>query len=818
MSERPLASRVGELVGGKYRIVRFLAEGGMGAVYEAQHAVVKRRFAIKLLHPDLATRRDILARFEREAATAGGLENENVAATVDFGIAADGTPYIVMEYLVGEDVASLLEREDHLAIPRAVDVCLQACRGIQAAHAAGILHRDLKPQNLFVCRREDGTDLVKVLDFGVAKLRAINEERAATGTGSILGTPAYMSPEQARGDKCIDYRADVYALGAILYELVSGRTPHPGDSNNAILHHIFTQPPIPLDSVRPGLPGPLVESIERALSSDLHARHASVEAFGLTLAPWARCEVWAAAKIEDTAPMRVDLDVALHGTDDRTRPTPSSSGLGGIAVDDRSPAPSLPRKRYHRRVIPAAGIAVVFAALVIAIGFSFSKQGSTVVPRRLYRAKLDQTLDPSTHFFVPPPHPGAGKQIADLSRAKSYGDAALLAAMAATPQAVWFHGGSPQEVQSAVRRTMTLATHEGTVPALVAYYLPYRDCAQYGAGGAADSASYTAWIDGFAKGLGNDKAVVILEPNGLGIIPYSPHQDGSVDWCRPTITDAQGRTVPAPGASPADRYALLARAIDSIESQAPNAAVYLDGTHGGWLPVGEVAYRLARSGIDRVRGFALNVSNFRPTPETIKYGTWVAKCIAYAGNPTRGAIEIDRYRDCPSQRDSSGADDWSSPDKWYAANVDTVSQSTSGHTRLAHFVIDTGRNGRGPQEAGVYAVPPYSQPPAVIAGLLASNFCNPPHAGLGQRPTADTRVPLVDAYLWIKAPGESDGTCDIAGTSPRAWDFSKYNPWGISGDAQKHFDPLWGMVDPEVGEWFGEYALELAHRAIPPLR
>src|SRR5262249_11958578 len=151
---------------GKYRIVRLLARGGMGVVFEAHHNVVRRRFAIKFLRADLAQRRDILTRLQREAEAAGALESENITAAVDFGIAGDGTPFIVMEYLVGESLGALIERDGKLPVARAADLVAQACRGIHAAHASGIVHRDLKPQNLFVCRREDGTDLLKVLDFG----------------------------------------------------------------------------------------------------------------------------------------------------------------------------------------------------------------------------------------------------------------------------------------------------------------------------------------------------------------------------------------------------------------------------------------------------------------------------------------------------------------------------------------------------------------------------------------------------------------------------------------------------------------------------
>jgi predicted ATPase/tRNA A-37 threonylcarbamoyl transferase component Bud32 len=282
VSGKSQTSRVGELV------------------YEAQHAGVKRRFAVKFLRADLADRRDLLARFHREAQAAGALESENIAAAIDFGILADGTPYIVMEHLIGESLGSLLAREGYLPVARAVDLCLQACRGMQAAHAAGIVHRDLKPENLFLCRREDGTDLVKVLDFGIAKLEQSELNSAATRTGTILGTPAYMSPEQARGDKSIDHRTDVYGLAAILFEMLSGKPPHPGDSHNAILHHIATQPAVSLHSAQPDLPASLADTVERALSCNRDQRHASVEELRLALEPFAKREAWPPPKSADS--------------------------------------------------------------------------------------------------------------------------------------------------------------------------------------------------------------------------------------------------------------------------------------------------------------------------------------------------------------------------------------------------------------------------------------------------------------------------------------------------------------------------------------
>jgi serine/threonine-protein kinase len=357
-------SRIGELIGGKYRIVRFLATGGMGVVYEAQHEVVKRRFAVKLLRADLAERRDILARFQREAEAAGALESENVAAAIDFGIARDGTPYIVMEYLMGESLAALLAREGQLPVERAADLVAQACRGMHVAHGAGIVHRDLKPQNLFVCRREDGTDLLKVLDFGVAKLQALDELNAATRTGTVMGTASYMSPEQARGDKVIDQRADVYALGAILYELVSGKMPHPGDSHNAILHHISTQPAVPLESVRSGLPTSLLALVGGALASQPEQRPTSAESFGQALASLGRRQVWPAAvhsedpgKGEAATPMR-----ASGGRSGSVTPAAETS-------DDRRgrPASAPPVRRSRLPIALAAAVLVTLAVIVLGV-------------------------------------------------------------------------------------------------------------------------------------------------------------------------------------------------------------------------------------------------------------------------------------------------------------------------------------------------------------------------------------------------------------------------------------------------------------------
>jgi serine/threonine protein kinase len=280
--------RVGEVLAGKYRIVRLMAEGGMAAVYEAHHTEVGHRFAVKFLRPGLlADHQDVLERFQQEGRTAGSLESENIAGTVDCGYTTRGIAYLVMDHLAGEDLGALLAREGPLPVARAADILIQACRGIGTAHAAGIVHRDVKPENLFLCKHGDGSVLVKVLDFGIAKLTSGSRVQIRkTAAGSSMGTAYYMPPEQARGDEAIDHRADIYALGVILFQCLSGQLPHPGDSYNAILSHLLTRPPIAIETLRPELPPEIVAIVARALSSDPADRHASADALALDLAPF----------------------------------------------------------------------------------------------------------------------------------------------------------------------------------------------------------------------------------------------------------------------------------------------------------------------------------------------------------------------------------------------------------------------------------------------------------------------------------------------------------------------------------------------------
>ena len=431
-----------------------------------------------------------------------------------------------------------------------------------------------------------------------------------------------------------------------------------------------------------------------------------------------------------------------------------------------------------------------------------------------------RSLDPDTRFYAPDPRDEAVAQIRALLKARDRANAHVLTDLVRTPHAVWFTGGTPQEVKEAVQQTMRDAAREHSVPVLVAYNLPYRDCSQYSAGGATDTAAYQAWIDGFSQGIGRDKAVVIVEPDGLGIIPNNTTINGSADWCKPTVTDSAGITSPAPGANPAERYAQFNYAVDSIEKNAPQAAAYLDATHSAWLGVGEAAYRLIKAGVQRAQGFFLNVSNYQLTSDNIQFGTWISDAIAAPSGAPSWAFDDNgnfHFDWLPGQYDPATNYSKVNYTSDYAATVTAGIQSFMGSAvATTHFLIDTSRNGQGPFNAAPYALSPYGQPDSVISGLNSGNWCNPPGAGAGLRPSANTGVALLDAYLWVKVPGESDGSCDISGGA-RAWDYTAYNPWAVTGDAQNHFDPLWGMVDPAAGSWFDAQALQLAQNANPAL-
>lgn len=390
-----------------------------------------------------------------------------------------------------------------------------------------------------------------------------------------------------------------------------------------------------------------------------------------------------------------------------------------------------------------------------------------------------RALDPNTRFYVAKPINAAFEQIAHLTASHDSADAQLLREMIATPQAVWFTGGTPQGVQQDVKSTVQRADGFNTVPVLVIYDVPGRDCSQYSAGGAATGADYKAWVDGFVAGIGTHKVVVIVEPDGLALLPTDCGQPDTYN-----------------------RVSLISYAAHALLAD-PNASIYLDAGHSAWHNVSDMSTRLVNAGVKDVNGFFLNLSNYQFSSNQVQYGTWISDCITFATVVSPGNFG------CPDQYWNGGphpakiADlvgEWTgvalSPyGIWSDGSNDPALNSSGINLRYAnmlgatqpttHFVIDTSRNGQGPWN-----------PPAHPAGD-AQDWCNPPARGLGNLPTANTGQPLVDAYLWVKIPGASDGQCTRWTSGP--------------------LDPVRGVQDPAAGLWFPDMALELVQNANPAL-
>jgi eukaryotic-like serine/threonine-protein kinase len=270
-----------------YELVSLVGEGGMGSVYLARHVTIGRSAAVKVMRPEFAGDPSLVARFVNEARAAAAVGHPGIVDVIDVGVLV-GTklPYLMMEYLPGENLHARLDRVGRLPVPQAVDIVLQAVEALGAAHARGLVHRDLKPDNLFLVPNSRGREIVKVLDFGIAKLRPDHDESGVkTRTGIVLGTPLYMSPEQCRGLRNeVDQRTDIYALGLILFEMLCGRTPFQAESSmDVMMMHASSPPPAPR-SLNPDIPPALELVIFKALAKRREDRFASMADFSAAIA------------------------------------------------------------------------------------------------------------------------------------------------------------------------------------------------------------------------------------------------------------------------------------------------------------------------------------------------------------------------------------------------------------------------------------------------------------------------------------------------------------------------------------------------------
>jgi eukaryotic-like serine/threonine-protein kinase len=341
--------REGDLLAGKYRIERVIGVGGMGIVVAARHEQLDQPVAIKFVRDDVLDNDEAVERFLREARSAARLKSEHVARVLDVGRLESGAPYMVMELLEGNDLGQALTRDGPMVPETAVALMLQVCEAVAEAHAAGIVHRDLKPENLFLTRTVGGSAKMKVLDFGVSKaISLVNDPKAnLTRTRAVLGSPLYMPPEQLRSSRDVDVRGDVWALGVVLFELLTNRSPFEAETMPELCLKVVSEPPLSLAELRPGLPPGLVAVVDRCLQKDRNQRYANAAELALALeafAPWrsnmASAHALAASLRESGVPGVQSLPlsgapfVPLSGT--------PSLPLSGAPSSPLSGAPSLP--------------------------------------------------------------------------------------------------------------------------------------------------------------------------------------------------------------------------------------------------------------------------------------------------------------------------------------------------------------------------------------------------------------------------------------------------------------------------------------------
>jgi tRNA A-37 threonylcarbamoyl transferase component Bud32 len=352
----------GALIAGKYRTERILGAGGMGTVVAAQHVKLGTRVAIKLMAHAMLGNAEAAIRFEREAQASARIQSEHVCRVFDVGLLEDGAPYMVMELLEGKDLSTLLQDTGRLPIQQLADFVLQACHAIAEAHGMGIVHRDLKPANLFCAQRPDGRVSIKVLDFGISKFTAASGAEASMGmtqTQTVMGSPYYMSPEQMESSRNVDARSDIWALGAILYELATGDVPFSGTTIPQVCAKILKATPPPIAELRADVPSGFEAIVRKCLQKERESRYASIAELAVDLLPFASPD----ARLMVSAIVRANRGAEGAGT-----MAASSTAVGSAAgiADTMSPAGHTVGGRRKRG--KAAGIAVAAIGVAVLVG------------------------------------------------------------------------------------------------------------------------------------------------------------------------------------------------------------------------------------------------------------------------------------------------------------------------------------------------------------------------------------------------------------------------------------------------------------------
>jgi serine/threonine-protein kinase len=377
----------GDVVGGRYVVEEVLGSGGMGVVVAARHELIGHRVAMKFVSAATSANAEAFVRFSREARIVASLESDHVVRVTDFGMHA-GTPYMVMELLMGRDLSSELSLRGSLPVAEAVDYVIQACAGLSSAHAKGIVHRDVKLANLFLATRADGDRVVKVLDFGVSKLSvAVDDDVSLTCTSTMIGSPLFMSPEQIRDPRRVDLRADVWSLGIVLSKLLTGQAPFPGQSATALCAAIAADAPLALRAQRPELPRELETVVLRCLEKGVARRYPSAVALARDLAPFASM----AGK--SIAGQLVDPSLELGAPESPVEGTPREPEAQTTVMDSVATVLDTPDRASRTRHVVGWGVVATLAIAAVT---------GAVLLRSLPTAGQPVSALPSQELAVPP--------------------------------------------------------------------------------------------------------------------------------------------------------------------------------------------------------------------------------------------------------------------------------------------------------------------------------------------------------------------------------------------------------------------------------
>jgi eukaryotic-like serine/threonine-protein kinase len=417
----------------KYRVVRVLGQGAMGAVYEAENVRIRRRVAIKAIHAGLAGKRDAVARFELEAQAAGRIGSRHITEVLDTGQLADGTRFMVMEFLEGATLHERIRTRGRLKPEEIAPIAVELLDGLAAAHRAGIVHRDLKPANVFLVATE-GADFVKVLDFGVSKFNALDggEGMNMTSTGMILGTPFYMSPEQAKGLRLVDRRSDLYSVGVILYEAITGQVPFSAETFNELIFRIVLESPPPAEQFVPDLDGAFAVILRKAMARDADQRFQTAEEFRAVLAAWLEMHAEPSLSLAEggtmmmagarggtvmldgapTTPFVSQLAAASPAPFGVTAPLPPPSGASAaVALSEPSVARSRARRGSGTTMIAVVAMSVACvtmggaAAILLSRGPAARSPSEPISPTA--EAAPSSTSAPVSTAVAAPPEPTA---------------------------------------------------------------------------------------------------------------------------------------------------------------------------------------------------------------------------------------------------------------------------------------------------------------------------------------------------------------------------------------------------------------------------